>query len=96
MYFANCLTACHEWTTPTTTGTPPTPRQGHIVAVIGNRMFVHGGMSGQQIFNDWHILNLGTCMHVRIMYTSQGLFQNFAQGGGGGGGGEGANAKYHN
>ena len=50
--------ATGEWTTPSTSGTPPTPRQGHIAAVVGNRMFVHGGMSGQQISNDLHVLNL--------------------------------------
>ena len=57
-FFTCLLTDTGEWTTPSTSGTPPTPRQGHIVAVVGNRLFVHGGMSGQQIFNDWHILNL--------------------------------------
>ena len=53
------FTGTGEWTTPSTSGTPPTPRQGHIVAVVGNKMFVHGGMSGQQIFSDWHVLSLG-------------------------------------
>ena len=55
------IIATGEWTTPSTSGTPPTSRQGHVVAVAGDRMFVHGGMSGQQIFNDIHVLDLSKC-----------------------------------
>lgn len=55
------IIATGEWTTPSTSGTPPTSRQGHAVAVVGDRMFVHGGMSGQQIFNDIHVLDLSKC-----------------------------------
>ena len=59
VHFTLVLAVTGEWTTPPTSGTAPTPRQGHIIAVIGNRMFVHGGMSGQKIFNDLYTLNLG-------------------------------------
>ena len=53
------LPAPLEWFCPTTSGAAPSPRQGHILAVVGNKLFVHGGMAGQEIFNDLHTLDLG-------------------------------------
>lgn len=54
-----CPTAPLEWSRPTTSGTAPSPRQGHVLAVVGNRLFVHGGMAGQEILDDLHTLDLG-------------------------------------
>lgn len=47
-----------RWTCPPTAGRPPRPRQGHACAVVGNRLFVHGGMAGTDIFGDLHVLDL--------------------------------------
>jgi len=56
-----CLeTAPLEWSHPTTSGTAPSPRQGHVLAVVGSRLFVHGGMAGQEILDDLHTLDLDT------------------------------------
>ena len=48
-----------EWSSPCTSGAPPTPRQGHISVVVENKLLVHGGMAGQDILSDLHILDLG-------------------------------------
>ncbi|XP_064398745.1 rab9 effector protein with kelch motifs-like isoform X2 [Halichondria panicea] len=48
----------NEWSSPCTSGTPPTPRQGHISVVVENKLLVHGGMAGQDILSDLHILDL--------------------------------------
>ena len=68
LHLCTCTLATGEWTTPSTSGTPPTPRQGHIVAVVGKKLFVHGGMAGQQILNDLYALNVGELMHYMSMY----------------------------
>ncbi len=54
----------NEWSSPCTVGTPPTPRQGHISVVVENKLLVHGGMAGQDILSDLHILDLGNCKPV--------------------------------
>ncbi len=41
-------------------GDPPKPRHGHLVVGIGNKIYVHGGMSGTAFYDDLHILNLET------------------------------------
>lgn len=57
--FLHNLPAPLEWSCPTTSGAAPAPRQGHILAVVGSKLFVHGGMAGQEIFSDLHTLDLG-------------------------------------
>lgn len=61
MYLILCVCAeTNKWRTLDTSGTPPpSPRQGHVVAVVGSRLYVHGGMAGQEIFSDLHCLDLG-------------------------------------
>jgi N-acetylneuraminic acid mutarotase len=47
-----------EWFKPEISGSGPCPRQGHICACIGGKLFVHGGMAGMTFFNDLHVLDL--------------------------------------
>lgn len=53
-----------EWSTPVTSGSSPSPRQGHVAAVVGSKLFIHGGMAGQDIFSDLHCLDLGNVRSV--------------------------------
>jgi len=39
-------------------GDAPKPRHGHLMAAVGNRLFLHGGMSGSLFFDDLHVLDL--------------------------------------
>jgi len=39
-------------------GDAPKPRHGHLMAAVGNRLFLHGGMSGSSFFDDLHVLDL--------------------------------------
>ena len=49
-----------EFTSPTTTGLPPSPRTWHAVAVLPEqRIFIHGGYDGNQILKDSFIFELG-------------------------------------
>uniref|UniRef100_A0AAV2J281 Rab9 effector protein with kelch motifs n=1 Tax=Knipowitschia caucasica TaxID=637954 RepID=A0AAV2J281_KNICA len=40
------------WSQPETHGSPPAARQGHVIVAVGSKVFIHGGMSGEQLFND--------------------------------------------
>ncbi|XP_069097847.1 rab9 effector protein with kelch motifs isoform X3 [Pleurodeles waltl] len=40
------------WTQPEVSGKPPAPRHGHVMVAVGTKLFVHGGMSGDQFYND--------------------------------------------
>ena len=61
-FHTHLLLVTLEWTTPPITGTPPKTRQGHISAVVGDKLFVHGGVFGQDVLNDVHVLILGIIM----------------------------------
>ncbi|KAL3871702.1 hypothetical protein ACJMK2_039685 [Sinanodonta woodiana] len=46
------------WTKLAIKGDSPKPRHGHVMVAIGNRIFIHGGMSGPNFYGDLHILNV--------------------------------------
>ena len=50
-------TSC-SWSTLNVRGDPPKPRHGHIAQAIGNKVYLHGGMSGPAFYDDLHILDL--------------------------------------
>lgn len=55
-----------EWVHYKSGGSCPSPRHGHVVACLGDKVLVHGGMSGDQIFGDLYIadrsqLDSGVC-----------------------------------
>ena len=51
-----------EWSTPATSGSPPPTRQGHVAAVVGSKLFIHGGMVGLEILSDLYCLDLGNAV----------------------------------
>lgn len=51
-------TKTHTWETLNVKGDSPKPRHGHVVVAMDNKVFVHGGMSGPNFYNDLHMLNL--------------------------------------
>ncbi|KAG5834693.1 hypothetical protein ANANG_G00264280 [Anguilla anguilla] len=46
------------WHQPETQGRPPSPRHGHMVAAVGSRLYVHGGLAGEKFHSDMHCLAL--------------------------------------
>jgi len=48
------------WSQPETMGTTPCRRNNHTTAVVGARIFVHGGHDGTQWLDDLHVLNTDT------------------------------------
>lgn len=60
------------WSILTTSGPTPSSRQGHVAAMVGNRLFVHGGMAGQEVLSDLHCLDLGE-YGIKMLYTRHNL-----------------------
>lgn len=56
VYSFDALT--NTWTTVRMSGTPPKPRLGHLMVAVGDKVFIHGGMSGTTFYSDLHILDL--------------------------------------
>jgi len=48
-----------QWTAVDATGDAPSPRYGHVGAVIGNMLYIFGGRAGSELFNDVFALDLG-------------------------------------
>ena len=48
----------NSWEMMTVRGDPPKPRHGHVVVSGGDKVYVHGGMSGTTFYDDLHILDL--------------------------------------
>lgn len=63
-----------EWTNHQLSGEGPNHRQGHVIAVINDILFLHGGMSDMKFYNDFYSLNLDTycwdCIELRGVYPS--------------------------
>jgi hypothetical protein len=45
------------WLKPTTEGTPPAPREGASMAMLGGKVAVFGGHGSKQRFNDLYLLD---------------------------------------
>jgi len=49
-----------KWVRPVTSGRPPTPRGQHNAVVLGQKMYIIGGINKDTIFNDVYTLDLDT------------------------------------
>jgi len=48
----------HRWSNHTLKNDIPTPRQGHILEFINNKLYLHGGMSGSTLYGDLFCIDL--------------------------------------
>jgi len=57
------------WSVLRLSGDAPKPRHGHLMVAVGNRLYLHGGMSGSSFFDDLHVLDLDrnswSCVKVK-------------------------------
>lgn len=54
----HCLDlATWTWSQPATTGTGPTPRQGHTMCAVDDRLYMFGGMGGMSFYDDLFVLD---------------------------------------
>ncbi|XP_064650014.1 rab9 effector protein with kelch motifs-like [Lineus longissimus] len=53
-------TSTHSWSTLETHGKTPEPRHGHLFVGVGTKLYLHGGMSGPNFFDDVHVFDLMT------------------------------------
>lgn len=64
-----------RWSVLRLVGDAPKPRHGHLMVAVGNRLFLHGGMSGSSFFDDLHILDLDrsswSCAKVKSVKPSR-------------------------
>ncbi|NXG80018.1 RABEK protein, partial [Baryphthengus martii] len=62
-------TATLTWSQPDTRGDPPSPRHGHVVAAVGTKLFIHGGLAGQVFYNDLFCFDINDMRWVKIPAT---------------------------
>ncbi|NXP09808.1 RABEK protein, partial [Thinocorus orbignyianus] len=62
-------TATLTWSQPDTHGDPPSPRQGHAVAAVGTKLFIHGGLAGDTFFSDLFCIDTEDMRWVQIAAT---------------------------
>lgn len=55
----------NTWTSPATEGKAPSPRQGHLMVAIGNKVYLHGGMAGNVFFDDLHVFDFESSTWTR-------------------------------
>jgi len=48
----------NSWSSLSISGESPSPRHGHSLTVIANKIYCFGGMAGSKFYNDLHILDL--------------------------------------
>lgn len=54
------------WNQPEVTGHPPCSRHGHVSVAIGTDIYIHGGMSGTDMFNDLYRFNTDNLSWSRL------------------------------
>jgi hypothetical protein len=68
VYYLDLL--ADTWISIKTTGSIPTPRQGHSAVLYGSSMWVYGGSSSDGYLNDLYSLNLETVIFIFIIRGS--------------------------
>jgi hypothetical protein len=58
LFFLDVL--AQRWIKVETTGTIPSPRQGHSAVLYGSEMWIYGGSSNEGYLSDLYSLNLET------------------------------------
>ncbi|GFR47091.1 hypothetical protein Agub_g8661, partial [Astrephomene gubernaculifera] len=58
-----------EWWQPNTTGDQPPPRRNHVAALVGGRLYVHGGFNGAECLGDTWALDLQSWHWERLNTT---------------------------
>lgn len=53
----NCVSVSSTWSQPETQGRQPAARHGHIIAAVGSKIYIHGGMAGEKFYNDLYSLD---------------------------------------
>lgn len=61
-----------RWSSPSTSGKPPSPRAGYASAVFGGTLFVVGGWDGTKAFNDAFALDLETFRWRQLFLRGEG------------------------
>ncbi|KAG7476412.1 hypothetical protein MATL_G00082610 [Megalops atlanticus] len=54
------------WSQPETQGRPPSARHGHVVAAVGSKLYIHGGLSGEKFHSDMYLLDTVSLKWERV------------------------------
>ncbi|XP_061911264.1 rab9 effector protein with kelch motifs [Entelurus aequoreus] len=52
-------TVSSTWTQPETYGAQPAARHGHVTVAAGSKIYIHGGMAGDELYDDMYSLDTG-------------------------------------
>ncbi|XP_076823041.1 rab9 effector protein with kelch motifs-like isoform X1 [Clavelina lepadiformis] len=58
----------NSWKQLIVSGKLPSPRHGHVMAVVGKILYVHGGMSGATFHKDMHAINLTELKCAKVKF----------------------------
>ncbi|XP_037548130.1 rab9 effector protein with kelch motifs [Nematolebias whitei] len=50
-------TVSSTWSQPETQGRQPRARHGHVIAAVGSKIYIHGGMAGEKFYNNLYSLD---------------------------------------
>uniref|UniRef100_A0AAF6Z0X4 Rab9 effector protein with kelch motifs n=1 Tax=Bos taurus TaxID=9913 RepID=A0AAF6Z0X4_BOVIN len=65
VFDANTLT----WSQPETHGKPPSPRHGHVMVAAGTKLFIHGGLAGDNFYDDLHCIDISDMKWQKLRPT---------------------------
>ncbi|XP_066223273.1 rab9 effector protein with kelch motifs isoform X1 [Saccopteryx leptura] len=65
VFDANTLT----WSQPETLGKPPSPRHGHVMVAAGTKLFIHGGLAGDNFYDDLHCIDISDMKWQKLSPT---------------------------
>ncbi|KAF3821083.1 hypothetical protein GH733_011236 [Mirounga leonina] len=57
------------WSQPETLGKPPSPRHGHVMVAAGTKLFIHGGLAGDQFYDDLHCIDISDMKWQKLSPT---------------------------
>ncbi|XP_066112325.1 rab9 effector protein with kelch motifs isoform X3 [Saccopteryx bilineata] len=69
----NCLQVLNldtlTWSQPETLGKPPSPRHGHVMVAAGTKLFIHGGLAGDNFYDDLHCIDISDMKWQKLSPT---------------------------
>ncbi|XP_078406019.1 rab9 effector protein with kelch motifs isoform X4 [Cetorhinus maximus] len=59
-----------SWSQQSTEGKPPAPRHGHVMVAVDSKLYIHGGLAGENFFNDMYLIDTETNCWTLLEFDS--------------------------
>ncbi|KAM6986976.1 rab9 effector protein with kelch motifs isoform 1-T1 [Aplochiton taeniatus] len=59
-------TGSSTWSQPDTQGKAPPARHGHVIVVVGSKVYIHGGMAGDRFYSDLYSLEISSMKWEKV------------------------------